>query len=156
MKTKINLTVMAIVLAIQVNAQSFYGRAGATFTTDPSYYVGIGTTGKLTDRAGFLGEANYASEKGTAELKTVSGTFAFKIHIIERLTIEPGFQLAYNLSSDLSGEEEDKLSKGSIAGVAGLSFMILKRLGIQGRYIYYGGEHLFNQSIQAGLTYTIK
>lgn len=146
------ITLILIITVFSVNAQQYYVGAGATYSEDPSFYVSIGTTKKLTDRSGYLGELQYISQKsGITENTTVNGTFAYRFYPISKLSLNAGFNIGV-IASNKMDTENQKISKGKMDAVVGLSYVI-KRFEIVTRY-NHPLDDTFDGLYQTGISYT--
>lgn len=146
------LSILFVFIAIPSFSQSYYIGAGATYSEEVSYYASIGTTKKLSDHSGFLGEIQFISQKsGILENNSLNGTFAYRYYPIKNLSLNAGFQIGV-YTSDNVGEDAEPLSKGKMDAVAGLSYSI-KRFEIITRY-NHPVSNVFGGLYQAGIAFT--
>lgn len=156
-----NITlIFAILLSLTASAQDgkYYASAGATLSGSTisdnlGLYATIGKTNMLTQRAGYLGEIQFVKESSaTYQASSFTGTFAYRIFPITKLSIDLGFQIGINVSDSWSGEG-DKPGNGRMDGVAGIQFQVSEKIGIVSRYNYHIADLPFKGYAQLGITY---
>lgn len=143
--------------------EKFYIGTGATygisniksdFMDKAGYYISVGTTKKLSDRSGYLGEAQFINEQsGTFKNNSVNGTFAYRYFPSNNLSINAGFQIGF-YTSDNVNPEIAILSKGKMDGIAGIAYS-LKRFEISTRYNHALNREVFNGFYQFGVNYSL-
>jgi len=146
------LSILFVFVTISSFSQSYYIGAGATYSEEVSYYATIGTTKKMSDHSGFLGEIQFISQKsGMLENNSLNGTFAYRFYPIKNLSLNAGFQIGVYGSHNVTDESEP-LSQGKMDAVAGISYSI-KRFEIVTRY-NHPLSNVFGGLYQAGINFT--
>lgn len=143
--------------------ETFYIGTGATYgisdaQTDlidkTGYYVAVGTTKKLSNRSGYLGEIQFINEQsGAFKNNSVNGTFAYRYFPINNLSLNAGFQIGVYTSDDVNPEIAI-LSKGKMDGIAGMAYS-LKRFEISARYNHALNREVFKGFYQFGVNFMI-
>lgn len=143
--------------------ETFYVGTGATygisnvksdFIDKAGYYIAIGTTKKLSDKSGYLGEIQFINEhSGEFKNNSVNGTFAYRYFPISNLSINAGFQIGV-YTSDNVNPEIAILSKGKMDGIAGVAYS-LKRFEISARYNHALNREVFKGFYQLGVSYSL-
>lgn len=160
MKKLIFVILFAPVLALAQEKPTYYAGAGATLNNyqgdvidNLGAYASFGTTGRLTNIAGYLGEVQLTGLRGKPySLFSLSTTFAYRVFPIKKLSVDLGFQLAFHVVDNWD-METSKPGKGRMDGVAGLQYQLSDKLGVSARYNHHITDLPFKGYGQLGITY---
>ena len=141
-----------IFTAISGFSQSYYVGAGTTYSEGISGYASIGTTKKLSDYMGYLGEVQFVSQNSKPGNTSINGVFAYRVYPIKNLSINAGFQIGIYTSDNLSDEAEP-LGIGKMDLIAGLSYSI-RRFEVVTRY-NHPLDDVFDGLYQAGIAFMV-
>lgn len=102
MKTQL-FTILAVLLAMQVNAQKYYAFGGSTVSVASNdskwhehfgYYAGAGLSNEISEKVGYFIEGQFVNQRSEPENNhSLFAVFGFKLPVSNRLNSDIGFQI---------------------------------------------------------------
>lgn len=158
------------ILAAAQDKSTVYLIAGPTinvnYQNEPSmtnslgYFFGASTLKPLTKNTKAVASITFLNQKDEVySINSINGGFHFQVCAIKKLSIRPGFQIAYNISASRSTTDGnvdiEGLGKGQMFATAGLGYE-LKRFDISATYLNAVSNNPFNYSVAISLGYKLR